>query len=328
MSVYGINTAKYDLLKVLGNGEYGEVIKAHNIKDGHVCALKVIRLGKHHKISKTILREMQSMQVLKHPNITELYSVHCAAYNIILEMEYLDRCLIDILEGFLLKPSQVRGIMEMLLTGLAHMHGLNIIHRDIKPGNLMIDFDGTLKISDFGLARPLAGKGEEMSPAICTRWYRPPESLYGAKIYTTAVDIWSAGAVFAHMLKGEPLVMSQTDIGQAIGVNRVCGTPNKDNVKHIEHFTDRQHLELENFSPIDVSLLLPFKFREATDLLTKMLNVDPEKRPSAKECLKHPYFAIDFKREYFSNDVPIILPKETYKQDICPVDSSFLEMQP
>jgi cyclin-dependent kinase 7 len=121
--------------------------------------------------------------------------------------------------------------MLMLMRGLNHIHQRFILHRvfdefikDLKPNNLLLARDGTLKIADFGLAR-IYGDPVTMTPTVITRWYRPPELLFGAQYYSDAVDIWSCGCIFAELMLRTPYFASETDIDQLKTIFQARGTP-------------------------------------------------------------------------------------------------------
>lgn len=101
---------------------------------------------------------------------------------------------------------QIKTYMKMLLEGMTYVHGKHIIHRDLKPANLLISAEGILKIADFGLSRLMwKDSTKPYSHQVATRWYRAPELLYGARYYTSAIDMWSIGCIFGEMLNNSPL---------------------------------------------------------------------------------------------------------------------------
>ncbi|NXF26276.1 CDK5 kinase, partial [Rhodinocichla rosea] len=95
-----------------------------------------------------------------------------------------------------------QSFMYQLLKGLAFCHSRNVLHRDLKPQNLLINRNGELKLADFGLARAFGIPVRCYSAEVVTLWYRPPDVLFGAKLYSTSIDMWSAGCIFAGTLGG------------------------------------------------------------------------------------------------------------------------------
>lgn len=108
---------------------------------------------------------------------------------------------------------QVKCYMRQLLSGLEHCHNRNVLHRDIKGSNLLIDNDGILQIADFGLASFFdPNHKQQMTSRVVTLWYRPPELLLGATDYGVGVDLWSAGCILAELLAGKPIMPGRTEV--------------------------------------------------------------------------------------------------------------------
>ncbi|PNX91220.1 cyclin-dependent kinase, partial [Trifolium pratense] len=101
---------------------------------------------------------------------------------------------------------QIKCYMRQLLTGLHYCHVNQVLHRDIKGSNLLIDNEGNLKLADFGLARSFSNEhNANLTNRVITLWYRPPELLLGTTRYGPAVDMWSVGCIFAELLHGKPI---------------------------------------------------------------------------------------------------------------------------
>ena len=109
--------------------------------------------------------------------------------------------------------AQVKFYICQLLSGLQHCHDRNILHRDIKGSNLLLDNFGTLKIADFGLATVFdPDHNQPMTSRVVTLWYRPPELLLGATDYGVGVDLWSVGCILAELFAGKPIMPARTEV--------------------------------------------------------------------------------------------------------------------
>lgn len=99
-----------------------------------------------------------------------------------------------------LNPRDVKSYLSQMLKGIAYCHAHRVLHRDMKPQNLLVNSNGLLKIADFGLARAFGLPLRNYTHEVVTLWYKAPEVLLGTKCYTTSVDIWSIGCIFAEMV--------------------------------------------------------------------------------------------------------------------------------
>ncbi|POI20509.1 hypothetical protein CIB84_015744 [Bambusicola thoracicus] len=176
---------KYEKLEKIGEGTYGTVFKAKNRETHEIVALKRVRLDDDDEgVPSSALREICLLKELKHKNIVRLHDVLHSDKKLTLVFEFCDQ----------------------LLKGLAFCHSRNVLHRDLKPQNLLINRNGELKLADFGLARAFGIPVRCYSAEVVTLWYRPPDVLFGAKLYSTSIDMWSAGCIFAELANaGRPL---------------------------------------------------------------------------------------------------------------------------
>jgi len=196
---------RYQKMEKIGEGTYGVVYKAKDRVTGEIIALKKIRLeAEDEGIPSTAIREISLLKELQHPNIVKLYDVIHTERKLTLVFEFLDQDLkkyLDVCDGGLELPI-LKSFLYQLLTGVAYCHHHRVLHRDLKPPNLLINREGQLKLADFGLARAFGIPVRSYTHEVVTLWYRAPDVLMGSRRYSTPVDIWSVGCIFAEMANG------------------------------------------------------------------------------------------------------------------------------
>jgi len=172
-----------------------------------------------------------------------------------------------------------------------YCHKRRVLHRDLKPQNLLISKkDNTLKLADFGLARAFTVPVRNYSPEVVTLWYRAPEVLMGYKNYSTPIDMWSIGCIFAEMKNGKPLFTGKTVDQQIISIFKGLGTPNPQDYPKIVELPQYRD-DFTQYPGKDLTVLVPGLEVEGYDLLRQFLQYDPTRRPTATEALNHPYMA-------------------------------------
>lgn len=204
--------------------------------------------------------------------------------------------------------------MYQLLRGLAFCHSHNVLHRDLKPQNLLINKNGELKLADFGLARAFGIPVKCYSAEVVTLWYRPPDVLFGAKLYTTSIDMWSAGCIFAELANaGRPLFPGSDVDDQLKRIFKLLGTPTEDSWPGVSQLADfkpfpRECFRCERFGKMKFidflssnrlavyhpttswSQVVPRLNSKGRDLLQKLLICVPKMRINAEHAMAHPYF--------------------------------------
>jgi len=298
----------YDKFEKIGEGTYGVVYKAIDTKhNNRIVALKKIRLESEDEgIPSTTIREISLLKELKDDNIVGLYDiVHSSTNKIYLVFEFLDmdlkKYMESIPEGQGMSQNMVKKFMLQLLGGIFYCHSHRVLHRDLKPQNLLIDKEGTLKVADFGLARAFGVPLRAYTHEVVTLWYRAPEILLGGKQYSTGVDMWSIGCIFAEMAQRKPLFSGDSEIDQIFKIFKVLGTPSKEVWPEVEYMSDYKETfpkwKRQNLSAI-VTKLDP----NGINLLQNLLVYDPAQRISAKRALKHAYFASNEQQSFQQMD--------------------------
>jgi len=196
---------KYLKIEKVGEGTYGVVYKARDKQTQDICALKKIRLDAEDEgVPSTAIREISLLKELQHPNIVCLKDVVHSENKLHLVFEFLDHDLKKHMDGHIatggMPGHMVKSYMYQMLQGIAFCHAHRVLHRDLKPQNLLIDRNGMLKLADFGLARAFGIPVRTYTHEVVTLWYRAPEILLGSKHYSTPVDLWSVGCIFAEMV--------------------------------------------------------------------------------------------------------------------------------
>ena len=179
--------------------------------------------------------------------------------------------------------------MYQLMRGIAFCHENRVLHRDLKPQNLLINNRGQLKLADFGLARAFGIPVNTFSNEVVTLWYRAPDVLLGSRTYNTSIDIWSAGCIMAEMYTGRPLFPGTTNEDQVQKIFRLMGTPSERSWPGISQLPEYKN-NFPVYATQDLRLILPQVDQVGLNLLSSMLQLRPEMRVSAQNALQHPWF--------------------------------------
>ncbi|KAH8408725.1 hypothetical protein KR215_011630 [Drosophila sulfurigaster] len=274
----------------IGEGTYGIVYKACNNQTGKDVALKKIRLeGESEGVPSTAIREISLLKNLRHKNVVELHDVVISGNNLYMIFEYLNMDLKKLMDKKkdVFTPQLVKSYMYQIFDALNFCHTNRILHRDLKPQNLLVDTEGNIKLADFGLARAFNVPMRAYTHEVVTLWYRAPEILLGTKFYSTGVDIWSLGCIFAEMIMRRSLFPGDSEIDQLYRIFRTLSTPDESKWPGVTQLPDFK-AKFPKWEASNVPSAI--REHEAHELIMSMLCYDPNLRISAKNALLHAYF--------------------------------------
>ncbi|KAF8676428.1 hypothetical protein HU200_046977 [Digitaria exilis] len=288
----------FEKLNKIGSGTYSNVYRARDTISGRIVALKKVRFDNLEPESvKFMAREILILRRLDHPNVIKLEGLvtsrmSCSLY---LVFEYMEHDLAGLAASPDVKFTlpQIKCYMQQLLSGLEHCHDNNVLHRDIKGSNLLLDNNGILKIADFGLATFFDPRHKRsMTSRVVTLWYRPPELLLGATDYGVGIDLWSAGCILAELLYGKPIMPGRTEVEQLHKIFKLCGSPSeeywkKSKLPHATIFKPQQPYKRcirETFKDFPASAL---------PLVETLLAIDPAERQTATAALHSDFFSTE-----------------------------------
>uniref|UniRef100_A0A7N0UG92 Mitogen-activated protein kinase n=1 Tax=Kalanchoe fedtschenkoi TaxID=63787 RepID=A0A7N0UG92_KALFE len=290
---------KYAPIKPIGRGAYGVVCSGLNRETNEKVAIKKIHNVFENRVDALrTLRELKLLRHVQHENVIALKDVMMPSQSVGFKDVYLVYELMDTDLHHIIKSSQplsgdhCKYFIFQLLRGLKYLHSANILHRDLKPGNLLVNSNCDLKICDFGLARTSRSNGEFMTEYVVTRWYRAPELLLCCDNYGTSIDVWSVGCIFAEILGRKPIFPGTECLNQLKLIVNVLGSQQEADLEFIDNPKARRYIKTLPFSRgVQLSRLYPQADPHAIDLLQRMLVFDPSKRISVTEALQHPYLA-------------------------------------
>jgi len=286
----------------LGKGAYGIVWKVRDKHTDDIVALKkIFGAFQNATDAQRTFREIIFLQELTdHENIITLVDVFKADNDkdIYLVFEFMETDLHAVIRANILEDIHKQFIIYQLLKAIKYMHSAQVIHRDMKPSNLLLNSECLVKVADFGLARSVDFKDKEpgrhpvLTDYVATRWYRAPEILLGSTTYTKGVDMWSIGCILGELLGGKPMFPGTSTMNQLDRIIEVTGRPTKEDIDAIQsEFAGTMLDSLPDVEPRSLQSLYPNASEEALDLLQKLLMFNPDKRITAEGSLEHPYVA-------------------------------------
>ncbi|KAH8703671.1 cmgc/cdk/pitslre protein kinase [Talaromyces proteolyticus] len=298
----------YQRLNHIEEGSYGLVSRAKDLVTGEIVALKKLKIDKSPDgFPVTGLREIQTLQRARHNNIVRLREIVMGnnMNDVYLVMDFLEHdmktLLDDMQEPFL--PSEIKTLLQQMISATEFLHSHWILHRDLKTSNLLMNNRGEIKIADFGMARYYGDPPPKLTQLVVTLWYRSPELLLGAESYGPEIDIWSVGCIFGELLTTDPLFQGKNEVDQLSKIFAVTGPPTQQIWPTFRSLPNAKSLRLPPGSasssgsltnpPLLPRSKFPYLTNAGLHLLSSLLALNPAARPTAAECLKHPYFRED-----------------------------------
>ncbi|XP_008306836.1 serine/threonine-protein kinase NLK [Cynoglossus semilaevis] len=283
----------------IGYGAFGVVWSVTDPRDGKRVALKKMPNVFQNLVScKRVFRELKMLCFFKHENVLSALDILQPPHIDYFEEIYVVTELMQsdlhkiIVSPQPLSSDHAKVFLYQILRGLKYLHSAGILHRDIKPGNLLVNSNCVLKICDFGLARvEESDESRHMTQEVVTQYYRAPEILMGSRHYHNSIDIWSVGCIFAELLGRRILFQAQSPIQQLDLITDLLGTPSMEAMRTACEGARAHILRGPHKQPcLPVLYTLSSQAtHEAVHLLCRMLVFDPSKRISAKDALAHPY---------------------------------------
>ncbi|KAK8619134.1 hypothetical protein V6N13_133101 [Hibiscus sabdariffa] len=297
-TLFEIDT-KYVPIKPIGRGAYGVVCSSINRETNEKVAIKKINNVFENRVDALrTLRELKILRHIRHENVIALKDVmmptqRTSFKDVYLVYELMDTDLHQIIKSPQpLSNDHCKYFIFQLLRGMKYLHSANILHRDLKPGNLLVNANCDLKICDFGLARTSRGNEQFMTEYVVTRWYRAPELLLCCDNYGTSIDVWSVGCIFAEILGRKPIFPGTECLNQLKLIINVLGSQQEADLQFIDNPKAQRYIKSLPYSRgVHFSHLYPQADPLAIDLLQRMLVFDPSKRITVTEALLHPYLS-------------------------------------
>ena len=293
-------TPNYAVRKAVGQGAYGLVCSGRNVESNKLVAIKKIPKAFEDTVDcKRLLREIKILRHFKHDNVLSLIDIipppegtQAGWKDVYIVSELMDTDLHYIIHSKQpLTDEHFKYFLYQILRGVHAIHKAHVLHRDLKPGNLLVNKNCDLKICDFGLARGVDdSRTQQLTEYVVTRWYRAPELLVENTTYDQGIDIWSVGCILAECLGRKALLPGRDYLQQLRLIIETLGAPSADSLKFIENPQAVEYIQnLPKKAAVPFSALYPNANPQAVDLLEKMLVFNPNGRITAADALQHPY---------------------------------------
>ncbi|KAL7079179.1 hypothetical protein ACQ4LE_001732, partial [Meloidogyne hapla] len=287
---------RYKITKKVGDGTFGEVSLAIKLDTGDVVAIKRMKKKFYSWDEAMNLREVKSLKKLNHPNIIRLREVIRENDILYFVFEFMQENLYELMKerDRYFPENSIRNIIYQVLQGLSYMHRNGFFHRDMKPENIMCNGTELIKVADFGLAREIRSR-PPFTDYVSTRWYRAPEILLRSTFYNSPIDLWALGCIMAELYMLRPLFPGTSELDQIFKIINVLGTPTKEEWPEGFRLATAMNFSFHQSSGVPLKSIVNTASDDAIKLMSDFLAWCPEKRPTAVNSLKYPYFQVSQK---------------------------------
>lgn len=280
---------RYKVDRVIGDGSFGIVYSAQS-ESGEQVAIKKMKRKFHNWQECMELREVKSLKKFAHPNVIKLREVIRENDELFFVFEFCEQNVFQIMKkGTPMREDQIRLVFFQVLSGLAYVHRMGFMHRDMKPENLLCNGIEHVKIADFGLAKEIRSR-PPFTEYVSTRWYRAPELLLRSPCYNSPIDLWATGAIMAEMFLNRPLFPGTSEMDEIFKICSVLGTPTPQIWPDGQRLAANINFKFPQMVATPFTSLIPNASADAISLMQSLLHFDPAKRPTAVEALAHPFF--------------------------------------
>jgi serine/threonine protein kinase len=289
---------KYQIIKSIGDGTYGQVYEGINIETNEKVAIKKLK-NKMSSWEECILQnEIRFLRKLDNENIIKLIEViREANSDVSYIFELCDCNLFEFIEKhrkqkMFISEAKIRNIVYQITCGIKYLHSFNIMHRDLKPENILMKLNNNLiKLADFGTAKEVPQyKDNSLTDYVCTRWYRAPECTLKSNNYDEKIDIWAIGCIMAELYTLKPIFPGIDEFDQLNRIIKVTGTPEFNDWPEGFALVQKLNIRMPNYNKGNLKQIVFNANDDAIDFLEYIFQLNPEKRPTAADLLKHPYF--------------------------------------
>ena len=289
---------RFRKIKRIGRGGFGDVFLAFDENKKENVALKKIRVRiTRNGLDYNALQEIRQLNEMSHENIVKFGGVFLkpksyegAPPSVFLSLELLKYNLVDLISSGL-SIDNIKYVVKAWLEGLNYMHKNGLIHRDVKPDNVMFTNDGILRLIDFGLSCDYPSESGPMITQATTLPYRAPELMFGCDDYGPEVDMWSLGVSLCELFTKKPVFDADNDVYMLKKIAEVFGGIEWDGCQKLRAYVKFRVPQNFEAGRLNKTLEEAGAPKEAIDLILKMMTLDPKKRITAEDALKHEFLA-------------------------------------